>query len=165
MCLMLNEDSARLKRNLRRRKKPITVYKALFDFGEDGIFSEYKDFQWKEGLNTSNRDRTVLFTGERRRAQVSEGFHFFLNQEEAEEYCRYPYRCQYLYPYRYQYLYPYRCLSRCPCRCRYPDEQKCPYFKVVKLTIQPKDMVAVGEFDNKQCVVATKATMLTEKQI
>jgi hypothetical protein len=145
MCLCLTKDSARLRKNYRRRKRPIIVYKCIFNFGNGNIYSEYNDYKWSKGLNVSDRKTTGTNSTERKTAQVNKGFHFFLDRKEAEEYCRYRCRCQCPYPCRYQ----------CPYRC----QEDCPYFKVIELQVEPEDIVTVGKFSNKDCLVATKATL------
>jgi hypothetical protein len=143
MCLELTEDSARLKKNFRRRKGPIVAYKLLNLDNTSCI----KNFLWKDGLNISSRKDTALTPKDILFNEVNEGFHFFFDIPKD---CPYYDQCQCLnrYPCRYRHL--------CRCRCIRTD----PVNKVAKFHIDPKDVVAVGEWGGRECLVATKARMI-----
>jgi hypothetical protein len=144
MCLKLTRDSARLKRNLRRRKRPIIAYKLL---NTDNT-SQISPYQWEPGPNESSRASAVLVSGEILTREVHQGFHFFLEEPKG---CPRPCQC------RCPCLYP------CQNRCRYRCTDTFPTNKVVKFRIEPTDIVAVGKWDSIDCLVATKATMIKEE--
>lgn len=141
MCLTLTKDSARLKRNLRRRKKPVVCYKVLT--GEHKSPFQGSGDKWEEGLQESNRSTTILSKVEHSRGKVYTGFHFYLKNPQTIG----PYPCPCPYQYPRQYPFPY------PCQHPYP----CPMV-VCRCTVEPEDIVAVGEWDSKICIVATKVT-------
>jgi len=143
MCLTLTKDSARLKRNLRRRKRPITAWKLL----DPNMESIHNDFTWKKGKNVSNRSTTNLDREEITGRRVSRGFHLFLKKPKG---CPYPYPC------RHRYRYPCRCPYRYQYRC--PSEN--PANILIKCEIDPEDVVAVGKWEDMDCIVAVKATMI-----
>jgi len=135
MCLTITKDSERLTQNLKEKKEPITAYKVL----SPDIKSGYFHFQWKVGLNISDRELTRLTKKELETSKINEGFHLAL--EKPEE-CQCP--CQYLY--RRQYLY----------QCRYQ------YNKVFKCKIDPKDIVSAGIWEGIPSIVATKVILVEE---
>jgi len=87
MCLTITKDSRRLTRNLKRQKGPVIAYKIL----NPGMRSEYYYFQWKVGLNISDRRSTKLTENEIYGDMINEGFHLALNKPE---------KCPYLNPYQ-----------------------------------------------------------------
>jgi len=143
MCLELTKDSERLTQNLKEKKKSITVYKIL---GSDMI-SGFEYFRWKTGLNISNRELTKLTKGELRTNEINEGFHLALEKPE---------KC----PNRR----PYPCPNHYRCQCHYQDryQYQCPYTKVFKCEIDPKDIIAVGIWVGIPSIVVTKVTLLEE---
>ena len=132
MCLTLTKDSQRLTRNLRRRKGPIVAYK-LINTDNTSFFNDYK---WVAGVNISGRKINKLDIFERSDGKVNKGFHFFL--EKPEE-CLRQHQCW------------------CPCQCHY--QCPCRYNKLLKISINPKDIISVGIWENKNCVAATKCTV------
>lgn len=102
MCLVLDKnwkDQIR-KWKTRKRKKPIIVYKRLWKkethvytqnakspqmwlktFVE--YYSVYKNYKWEKGLNISDRGSTVIAQGEIIFGVINEGFHFYINKEDA----------------------------------------------------------------------------------
>lgn len=139
MCLELTKDSERLTQNLKEKKKSITVYKIL---GSDMI-SGFKYFRWKTGLNTSNRELAKLTEEELETSEINEGFHLALEK---------PDKC------------PYQNLNLYLCQCHYQDryQYQCPYTKVFKCEIDPKDIIAVGTWVGIPSIVVTKAILLEE---
>jgi len=145
MCLSLTKDSARLKRNLRRRKKPIIAYKIV----NNNWTSGYHSFKWKVGINESNRADTKLTADEIKSCTVNKGFHLALDEPEK---CRYP----------HPYPCPYPCLCPCPYPCLCPCPCPYPYNKVLRCTIDPGDIVAVGKCESITSIVATKVIVIEE---
>jgi len=138
MCLSLNENSVRLKKNLRRRKKPIIAYKIV----EPTLESQYTYFQWPEsGEVKSNRSDTKLTTYEKSNGIVDKGFHFFVLQPEKCKDC--------------SSLKDNFCDQRHnQCAQIYPTN------RILKCEIQPKDIVTVGDWGKYNSLVATKCKVL-----
>jgi hypothetical protein len=136
MCLTLTEDSTRLRKNYRRRKKPIIVYKVL-EKCEDDVYAPYRgDLYPKEGSIISNRTSTNIQDEERHFGFVIMGFHFFLNKEDARKDIL-----------DWDKIKPLKALR----------------LVIYKAEVDPKDVVAVGEFERQLLtLVATKATMIGE---
>jgi hypothetical protein len=143
MCLKLTKDSARLKKNLRRRKKPIICYKVLREGMVPPFFPEVGG-KWYPGLNVSTRRAAKLSAEERKAQEIYEGFHLYLENPQITG------------------PRPHRCPHLCPHLCPYP--RPCPYLYpcpivVHRCTVEPEDIVAVGAWNGKTCIVATKATL------
>lgn len=80
MCFSLIKDSARLKKNLRRRKKPIVAYKVL----KSNLRTPFRmGYKWNFGPNTSSREMTKLTLLEIKVRAVFEGFHFHKDIKQA----------------------------------------------------------------------------------
>lgn len=144
MCLKIQVDEEVLDKVGQPKKpkkpgKPITVYKIL----RPDKISQFRNFQWKEGLNESSRASAVLTKEELQNGEVNQGFHFFM-QEPGQ--CPNRHLC--LYPCRYLYRY------RCPCI------DKKAINIVAKFTVNLEDLVAVGTWEGIDSLVATKATMI-----
>jgi len=139
MCLEITEDSKRLTRNLRRRKKPIIAYKILSPDMESGYYS----FQWTFGLNISDRRSIELLEDEIWHSKINKGFHLALEKPEK---C--PYQPQCYYHCQYRCLYLYQCYYR--------------HTKVFKCEIDPKDVVSAGEWLQIPSIIAIKVTLLEE---
>jgi len=141
MCLTITKESIEETKELKTNKKPIIAYKIL----QPNMMSQFKKFQWKLGENISNRPETKLHPSEITLSEVNEGFHFFTDKPKVCPCpCRYP--CQYLY------LYP------CPYQCSADNLVN----KVFKVQIQPKDIIAIGTWNNINSLAATKCTIIKE---
>ena len=160
MCLE-NIDPEKTK-ELQNSNENIIVYK-LLNPDNTSIFNDYKWLEDKE--NISDREETELTEDEIEDDEIHKGFHFFLDKpkicsyykkDENENQCQYRCpsrnRCQNLYLNPNPYLYK--------CCCRYRCTSKDPTNKVVKFSINPKDIVVVGIWDNLPNIVATKATWI-----
>ena len=79
MCLYLTSNSARLRKNYRRRKTPVIAYKIVYD----SLCSPYRNFQWStSGKVKSNRRSLKLTIQEKKQREVYKGFHFYMKKPE-----------------------------------------------------------------------------------
>jgi len=149
MCLDLTKDSKRLTRNLKEKKEPVIAYKIL----DSDMTSGYKHFQWKVGLNISDRKLTRLTKEELEDSEISKGFHLALDKpEKCPHQCRSAPQSLYQCQYRDHYL----CLSRYQYQCL--DQRT----KIFKCKIDPKDIVSTGIWEGIPSLFATKVTLLGE---
>ena len=89
------------------------------------------------------------------RMRIDQGFHFFTDKPEKCPYlcqCLYKYPCQHTNTYADRYLYLYLC------------QYTYPLNKLVEFTVESKDIVAIGTWNNIKSLVATKATLIEENR-
>ena len=123
-------------KNVKQSKptKPIIAWKVVTKDDMGRIYSLFRDsFVWKNGLNISSRRTTKLTKDEIKWQDVYSGFHCLISRSTA-----------------------IRCSKSKDVFCNCDDFV---VMKVVmKVVIQPEDFVAIGTFERKQCIVATKVT-------
>jgi len=145
MCLTITKESIEETKELKTNKKPIIAYKIL----QPNMMSQFKKFQWKLGENISNRESSLLTEQEIKEMHVNKGFHFFTDKPEVcHQLCLYPSP----YPCSNLYLYPR------PYQCSADNLVN----KVFKVQIQPKDIIAIGTWNNINSLAATKCTIIEE---
>lgn len=129
MCLHLQKDSARIKKNLRRRKGPLIVYKVLERKYNGTLVSPYPaglNHQWHNFReHRSTRSSTKLAYREIKTREIKKGFHFSRTRARASGAMSF-----------------IRATS-------FPSQE----FIIVEMVIDPKDVVAANDFE----IVATKA--------
>jgi hypothetical protein len=145
--MKLVENSQELLQKAQESDEPITVYKIILHHGYSPIYAHHK---WKQGLNESNRDSITLTKQEEEKQQVHKGFHLLLHK-------------------------PFQCKSKCTTLdmrfCPLSNLRRCIYMldakicrpqisKVLKCLVNPKDIVAFGEFNTLPAIVATKVEVL-----
>jgi len=141
MCLTLQSDWKARREEYRNKKEPIRVWKLL----DPNMESLHRSFVWTLGENISSRPTADVGHVEDIERKIKEGFHFFL-EKPGDCPCQYP--CRYPCQYLLVYLYLYRC------------HLKNPVNILVKCEIDPEDVIAVGEWEDMDCIVATKATVV-----
>lgn len=131
MCLDLNKNSEKATKRLKSSKKPIKVYKVVFE--ENGrIFSPIYTFNWKLGeTNISTRKYNEIHVYEERYLEVNTGFHFYTNKRDAM---------------REINTYYIKELKR-----------NCNGLSLMECEVNPENIVVVGNYNNKKSLVSTQA--------
>ena len=140
MCLVLDKNSVRDKRNFRRRKTPIKAYKILRIKGNKRC-SPYRESEFLNEMisDREGEDPTKLTCNESFFGKVYKGLHFFLNLEQAKKEAG-------------------RLMAPQPF-----NNNKISHMCVYEVEIQPKDVIAVarwGIVEKERCVVAHKSRII-----
>lgn len=143
MCLTLTENSARLKKNLRRRKGPIKAYKILKKNIHAEFCSLFQGTPWYKDLIIKDFRSSQLTPDEIFHRKVDYGYHFFLNKEDIKI-------CHQAYKRTITYY--------CPIINGDPEDSYCecsiyrnvPNNFMGEFEIDPKDIIAVGRYQNKK---------------
>jgi len=180
MCtILIPKESARLRKNFRRRKNPITVYKLLIHNKKENTYSSIfgaidKCFLWTIGEeHASNRYYPGIFPEERKynpnlltsSGGVQKGFHFFLRKEDIPHCCNERYQYLDYCPYidattrNYSCQYSPRCILG-----EYRGINRDNPMIITKMEVQPKDIVAIGSYEETKMditsLVAIKAKFI-----
>jgi hypothetical protein len=93
MCLIITEssrkDTANLIREHRQSKQPIIAYKILCQSIDFLLQAPFTMYPFRKGLNISNRRFKIMQESEKKNKEIKFGFHSFMNQTDAENFCQY----------------------------------------------------------------------------
>jgi hypothetical protein len=139
MCFIIHKNTLKETKKIKEKGEDLVAYKLLDQ--------EYRSpFQrgekWKIGDKiVSDRKGTKLTKKELEEEKIDKGLHFYRNP---------PKEC----PYSYRYL------CQCPCPSPYLYPYLCPegYNRWMKVSIKPKDLVAINEKE----IVATRCEVIEE---
>jgi len=143
MCLKLTIDSKKMTESLKERENSIIAYKIL----NPDMTSGFRNFQWKIGLNISDRKSTQLTKDETHTGHVYEGFHLTLDIPQG---CPHQSKC----------ITPDYCLVSGSLTCLFAYKHKCLATKTYECKIDPEDIISIGTWYNIESIVAIQVTLL-----
>jgi len=87
MCFWITDKTDEMTEKMKARQEPITAFKVLMHItrksGTILCSPFYYNYEWKKGVNESNRPKKSLSDKEQRDQRIEKGFHFFKSRKQA----------------------------------------------------------------------------------